>query len=103
MPEPVRLICREAGLDALLAKMAVHGLDLVLADRPIPPVVSTGGSSDKLSVCAAGFFAIEKLARKLKGVFLDACMVRRYRFPAAVLSCLPAFTGGWTSIAFIRV
>ncbi len=37
MPEPVRMVCREATLDTLLAELAVHRLDLVLADRPIPP------------------------------------------------------------------
>lgn len=35
--EPVRMLCREVDLDALLAELAVHRLDLVLSDRPIPP------------------------------------------------------------------
>ena len=48
MPEAVRMICREAGLDTLLAELAVHRLDLVLADRPIAPTVSTRGFSHKL-------------------------------------------------------
>jgi LysR family transcriptional activator of nhaA len=30
------VICREADLDTLLAELAVHRLDLVLSDRPIP-------------------------------------------------------------------
>jgi LysR family transcriptional activator of nhaA len=34
--EPVRLICREGRLDSLVADLAVHRLDLVIADRPIP-------------------------------------------------------------------
>jgi len=42
------MICREAGLDTLLAELAVHRLDLVLADRPIAPTVSTRGFSHKL-------------------------------------------------------
>jgi LysR family transcriptional activator of nhaA len=69
MPEPVRMICREASLDALLAELAVHRLDLVLADRPIPPTVSTRGFSHKLGECAVSFFATEKLEKKLKGDF----------------------------------
>lgn len=68
-PEPVRMICREASLDVLLAELAVHRLDLVLADRPIPPTVSTRGFSHKLGECAVSFFATEKLRKKLKGDF----------------------------------
>ena len=69
MPEAVRMICREASLDTLLADLAVHRLDLVLADRPIPPAVSMRGFSHKLGECAVSFFATEKLQKKLKGDF----------------------------------
>ncbi len=69
MPEPVRMICREASLDVLLAELAVHHLDLVLADRPIPPTVSTRGFSHKIGECAVSFFATEKLEKKLTGDF----------------------------------
>jgi len=69
MPEPVRMVCREASLDTLLAELAVHRLDLVLADRPIPPTVSTRGFSHKLGECAVSFFVTEKLKKKLKGDF----------------------------------
>ena len=69
MPEPVRMICREASLDTLLAELAVHRLDLVLADRPIPATVSTRGFSHKLGECAVSFFATAKLKKKLKGDF----------------------------------
>ena len=69
MSEPVRMICREASLDSLLAELAVHRLDLVLADRPIPPTVSTRGFSHKLGECAVSFFATEKLKKTLKGEF----------------------------------
>jgi len=69
MPESVRMICREASLDTLLAELAVHRLDLVLADRPIPPTVSTRGFSHKLGECAVSFFATEKLQETLRGGF----------------------------------
>ena len=69
MPEPVRMVCREASLDMLLAELAVHRLDLVLADRTIPPTISTRGFSHKLGECAVSFFAKEKLKKKLKGDF----------------------------------
>ncbi len=69
MPESVRMTCREASLDTLLAELAVHRLDLVLADRPIPPTVSTRGFSHKLGECAVSFFATEKLGKTLEGDF----------------------------------
>jgi LysR family transcriptional activator of nhaA len=73
MPEPVRMICREASLDNLLAELAVHRLDLVLADRPVPATVSTRGFSHKLGECAVSFFATEALEKKLSGDF-PACL-----------------------------
>ena len=63
------MICRETSLDTLLAELAVHRLDLVLADRPIPSTVSTRGFSHKLGECAVSFFATEKLDKQLKGDF----------------------------------
>jgi LysR family transcriptional activator of nhaA len=69
MPEPVRMICREASLDSLLAELTVHRLDLVLADRPIPPTVSTRAFSHKLGECAVSFFAMEELEKQLQGEF----------------------------------
>ena len=69
MPEMVRMVCREASLNTLLAELAVHRLDLVLADRTIPSTVSTRGYSHKLGECAVSFFAAEKLKNKLAGDF----------------------------------
>lgn len=63
------MVCHEASLDTLLAELAVHRLDLVLADRPIPSTVSTRGFSHKPGDCAVSFFATEKLRKKLKGDF----------------------------------
>jgi len=69
MPEPVHMICREASLDTLLAELTVHRLELVLADRPIPPTVSTRGFSHILGECGVSFFATKKLDNEIKGDF----------------------------------
>lgn len=71
MPEPMRMICREGSLDTLLVELTVHRLDLVLADRPIPPTISTRGFSHKLGECGVSFFATKDLVKKLKGDFPD--------------------------------
>ena len=69
MPSPIRMICKEASLDDLLAELTLHRIDLVLADRPIPASVSMRGYSHKLGVCAVSFFATPKLAATLQGPF----------------------------------
>jgi LysR family transcriptional regulator, transcriptional activator of nhaA len=69
MSDPVRMQCREGSLDSLLAELAVHRLDLVLSDRPVPPTVSARAFSHKLGECAVTFFAAAKLKKKLKGEF----------------------------------
>ena len=71
MPEPVRMVCREASLDSLLAELSVHRIDLVLADRPIPSTVSARGFSHKLGECAVSFFATPELSGNLVGSFPD--------------------------------
>lgn len=69
MSEPIRMICKEASLDTLLAELAIHRIDLILADRRIPPNVSTRGFSHKLGECAVSFFATKELKKKLIGKF----------------------------------
>lgn len=69
MQEPVRMVCKEASLELLLAELAVHHLDLVLADRPIPSNISTRGYCHKLGECAISLFCTESLANTLEGEF----------------------------------
>jgi len=65
LPEPVRIVCREGSLDALLADLAVHRVDLVIADGPIPAGVNVHGFNHPLGDCGITFFATSRLARKL--------------------------------------
>jgi LysR family transcriptional activator of nhaA len=43
LDEPLRMICREGRLASLLADLAVHRLDLIIADRPMPAHLSVRG------------------------------------------------------------
>ena len=65
LPEPVRIVCREGAMDDLLAELAVHRVDLVIADGPIPPGVNVRGFNHQLGDCGITFFATVRLARKL--------------------------------------
>ena len=69
LPDPPCIICREGKLAALLAELAVHRLDIVIADSPIPPTVSIKGFSHLLGESDLTFFATAQLARKHKGSF----------------------------------
>jgi LysR family transcriptional regulator, transcriptional activator of nhaA len=46
--EPIRLICQEDKLERLFAELAIHKLDLVLADRPLPTELGVKGYSHLL-------------------------------------------------------
>jgi len=53
----IRLVCREGGLETLLGELAVHQLDLVLSDRPIPSGLSVKAFSHALGSSEIAFFA----------------------------------------------
>jgi len=60
---PVRLICHEGKLDQLLAELALHRLDMVVADRPLPSDVRVRGFNHKLGESDVAFFATPALAK----------------------------------------
>ena len=69
LDEPVRLVCTENRLERLVADLAIHRLDMVLADRPMPPNTDVRGYSHPLGECGIGFFAVATLAAHLSGPF----------------------------------
>jgi len=69
LEEPVRLACREWKLDNLLAELAMHRLDLVLSDAPIPPSVSVKAFSHQLGASGQTFFAAPALASRFQQGF----------------------------------
>ncbi len=69
LADPVRLVCREGRLANLLAELAVHRLDLVIADRPIPAHLSVRGFNHLLGESAMTLFATPELAATLARPF----------------------------------
>ena len=59
MDEEVRLVCHEAGLVDLLADLAVHKLDLVLADTPLSPTLNIKAYNHVLGESGISFFCRE--------------------------------------------
>ncbi|MBD1390785.1 transcriptional activator NhaR [Neiella sp. HB171785] len=69
LDEPIRMICKENSLNELLAELALHRLDLVIADAPIPTDIGIRGFSHPLGECGLSFMASPELAARLSGDF----------------------------------
>ena len=75
LEQQVRLICREGQLTTLLAEMAVHRLDLVIADRPMPTRLNVRGFNHLIGESDLTVFGIPALIKSFKGKF-PACLDR---------------------------
>ena len=60
---PPRIVCREGKAENLLAELAVHRLDIVIADSPMPRNIDVRGYSHLLGECGITFFATRELAK----------------------------------------
>ena len=67
--EPVRLIGSEGKFPDLLAQLALHRLDLVIADEPLSRRVSVKAFNHPLGATVMSFFATPALAAILQGGF----------------------------------
>ena len=74
LDEPVRIVCREGDMESLLAELAVHRVDLVIADGPIPTGVNVRGFNHMLGECGVTFLAVPRLARKLSKKTFPQCL-----------------------------
>lgn len=71
LDEPVKLVCREWKLDSLLAELALHRLDLVIADAPIPASISVRAYNHRLGSSGLSFFAAPALHERCGTTFPD--------------------------------
>ena len=69
MKEGVRVVCREGDLESLLGELAVHRLDVVLSDRPIPAGLNVRAYSHPLGESGISFFAHESIADRYQHNF----------------------------------
>jgi len=69
LPEQFRIVCREGKLDRLLGDLAIHRLDIVIADSPMPTNIDVRGYSHLLGECDTSFFATPALAKQYKKGF----------------------------------
>ena len=69
LPDQIRIICKENSLETLLAELALHHIDLVIADGPIPSGINVKGFSHALGECGISFMAVPALAKSLRRRF----------------------------------
>jgi LysR family transcriptional activator of nhaA len=70
--QPIRVRCHEASLERLLSELAVHKLDLVLSDQPVPDGLSLKAYDHRLGESGMSFFAPRKRARRYRGKFPES-------------------------------
>ena len=69
LSELVRVVCTEGSPEALLADLALHRLDVVLSDGPIPATTRVKAYNHQLGSCGVTFMAQPELASRLVGAF----------------------------------
>lgn len=69
MDQPVKLLASEGTFDDLLAALALHRLDLVIADEPMPRRISVKAFNHALGRSAMSFFCAPGLKSRVKGPF----------------------------------
>ena len=69
LDERIKLVAREGAVENLLAELALHRLDMVLAERPIPANINIRGHNHLLGECSTSFFATADLAETLDKPF----------------------------------
>ena len=79
-PEHGRLVCHEGKLTALLAELAVHRIDLVISDLPLPASLSVKAFTHLLGRTQISFFASQTLLSRGGWTLRRA----RARFPACL-------------------
>ena len=65
LKEPVRFMCKENSLESLLGDLALHKLDIVIADGPIPHRLGVKGYNHALGECGITFLAAPELAKTI--------------------------------------
>lgn len=69
MTTPVHLVCREAGIDRLVADLAAHEVDVVLSDAPATPNLNVRAFSHRLGATELVWMAVPALGKSLRAGF----------------------------------
>ncbi|MCC2635704.1 MAG: transcriptional regulator, LysR family [Ramlibacter sp.] len=78
LPEPVRIVCREWKLDTLLGELAMHRLDLVISDAPIPSTVSVPAEESAVGQRLRAWLQAKSLHPRLVGECDDSALAKEF-------------------------
>ena len=81
--DPVQIVCWEGRLDRLLGELALHALDLVLADTPIPSMIKIQGHSHLLGESGVTLFGVKKLVERYRKDFPKSLNGSPFLLPTA--------------------
>ncbi len=67
--ESIKIVCWEGRLERLLGELAIHSLDIVLTDAPVPPSVSIKAHSHLLGETEVTIFSTDRLSQQYRKKF----------------------------------
>lgn len=82
LDDPVRMVVREKRTDRLLADLATHEIDLVLADMPTPPNVGVRAFNHPLGASPVDIFGPPLLAHRVRPDFPQSLDGQPFLLPA---------------------
>ena len=88
--EDVRVACIDGDPDQLLARLALHELDLVISDYPANPRLGLRAFNHALGDCGVSFFATADLARRYRRGFPQSLNGAPILLPAGNSALRPA-------------
>lgn len=69
MDGSIKTVCHEGDLEQLLGDLAIHNLDIVISDRPIPPGLNVKAYNHSLGCSSISIFCPKALAKDYSGGF----------------------------------
>ena len=91
LDEPLRLICTEGSFDDLMAALALHRMDLVIADEPLTSRLSVKAFNHPLGSSPISFFCAPSLLPQLRGDFPQCLNDAPMLIPGGSSSVRPQF------------
>jgi LysR family transcriptional activator of nhaA len=69
LPKPVVLRCHEANLESLMARLAIHEVDLVLSDAPVTPTINVRAFNHLLGETGVVWIGVPDIAKRYRRNF----------------------------------
>jgi LysR family transcriptional activator of nhaA len=91
LPEPVRLVCVEGQFNDLMAQLALHRIDLVIADQPLTSRLSVKAFNHPLGSSSMSFYASPGLRQTLAPDFPGCLNGAPMLVPGGTSSVRPQF------------